>query len=94
MALQVGPRHAVAHVHDDDALVLDCLTQASGVYCAGLRHVYRSQNGGASWTTLAAAGASPVNAAYLAAAPNGALYRARLDGLYRSADSGAHWQLL
>ena len=90
-----GGRHwkQVMALHDD-ALVLDCLSQASGVYCAGLRHVYRSRNEGASWATLAAAGASPVNAAYLAAAPNGALYLARLDGLYRSADSGAYWQLL
>jgi photosystem II stability/assembly factor-like uncharacterized protein len=89
-----GRRWKHVMTQHDDALVLDCLSQASGVYCAGLRHVYRSQDGGASWATVPAAGDSPVNAAYLAAAPNGALYLARLDGLYRSADSGAHWQLL
>ncbi|MCP3963713.1 MAG: hypothetical protein GY719_38240 [bacterium] len=72
-----------------EALVIDPTTPST-IYVATLRGVYRSQDGGASWTS----GSSSWSAQALVIDPitPSILYAASFGGVYKSTDGGSTWE--
>jgi photosystem II stability/assembly factor-like uncharacterized protein len=87
-------RQVLAIASMNDPLIVGCARAAGYVFCAGMQHVFRSPDGGATWQEPAENGMSTADITYLSVAPNGALYVSRVGGLFRSADGGDQWTRL
>jgi photosystem II stability/assembly factor-like uncharacterized protein len=76
-----------------DSVIVGCAEaeRQDMVYCAGLRHLFRSADGGASWVAAAGAGLGTQPIAAFTALPDGALLAAEYGGLFQSRDGGDHW---
>ncbi len=78
----------------NDPLIVGCVSAAGKVFCAGMQHVFRSADDGASWQEPAENGISTADITYIAGGPGGALYVSRVGGLFRSMDGGDQWARL
>lgn len=92
-----------AHLGSGDDLVIDHIvfdpTNTKTIYAAGwgLYHddegdVFRSDDGGASWTMLEGTHGKSIRALAMAPSDHNTLVIGALDGVFRSRDSGATWE--
>ena len=92
-----------AHLGPSDDLVIDHIvfdpTNTQTIYAAGwgLYHddegdVYRSDDGGTTWTALAGVHGKSIRALAMAPSDHNTLVIGALDGVFRSRDGGATWE--
>ena len=79
---------------DGEVAPFDLNGRGRQLYFAGLKHVYRSSDGGLTWARVRGSGLSGTDITRLAAGPGGTLLLAKRGALFRSNDAGQSWTAL